>query len=132
MFGILCLSFIGCAQKNKVDPEEKKPSPPPKLVGIVISKNTKKNYVLIEYYGTWKYEEQTELTTEADGRSGVLMTSGEKLGPYIAADIESGLVDVGDAVYFQQTTSEDVTENQSDQSETPAEKPTSEVIEIPQ
>jgi hypothetical protein len=96
------LILLGCATDKKPE-EKKKPIEAPKLVGLVMSKPSKKNFVLIEYYGTWKYEDGTELQSSGAGRNACLIVSGEKLGPYLAADVESGAVDVGDAVYYSPT-----------------------------
>ncbi len=99
-----CVSLIlsGCATDKKPENKEK-PIEPPNLVGRVMSKPSKKNFVLIEYYGVWKYEDGTELRSSAEGRSACLIVSGEKLGPYLAADVESGTLEVGDAVYYSPT-----------------------------
>jgi hypothetical protein len=97
------LTISGCATGKKLAEDKKKAPEPPKLVGRVMSKPSRKNFVLIEYYGVWKFEDGTELKSSTEGRSACLIVSGERLGPYVAADVESGTVDVGDAVFHHNT-----------------------------
>ncbi len=80
------------------------PAPPvdetPKLIGRIASVPADKRFVLIQSYGTWNVESGTVLTTRGpEQRSANLLATGESLGQFAAADLQSGLVAVGDAVY---------------------------------
>jgi hypothetical protein len=84
--------------------EEPKTAPVegPKLVGRVASVPAEKKFILIQSYGKWEGETGQILTTRGpENRTANLKITGEKLGEFAAADIQSGLVEVGDAVYFQ-------------------------------
>lgn len=59
-------------------------------------------FVLIQAYGPWHVPDGATLTTRGpDERTANLMVTGEKLGQFAAADIRSGEVAVGDAVFLQ-------------------------------
>ena len=74
----------------------------PKLVGRIASVPADKRFVLIQSYGPWEIETGRILTTRGpDERTANLRTTGEKLGEFAAADLQSGTVEVGDAVYSQ-------------------------------
>lgn len=98
---LLPLFFIfltSCSEKPAA------PAPTPKsestLVGRVASIHPKGNFTLIQSYGPWKIEPGAILATlGADGRSANLRVTGEKTGQFAAADIQSGTIEVGDAVY---------------------------------
>lgn len=94
-----CATFK--ADPKKTDKTQDKPPPePPKLVGWIASVPADKRFVLIQSYGEWKIETGTILTSRgAEARSANLRVSGEKLGQFAAADLQSGAVEVGDAVY---------------------------------
>lgn len=98
---ILC--FCGCAkEEKKEEPKEKPKKPETRLVGRIQSRPSGKDFVLLESYGKWTVEEGTILYSYGDqGRSAALETSGEKLGQFVAADVKSGHVEIGDAVYFR-------------------------------
>ncbi len=56
--------------------------------------------MLIQSYGSWTIEAGTILTTRGlDERSANLLVTGESLGEFAAADLQSGSVEIGDAVY---------------------------------
>ena len=96
-------AFSGCAafKSEKPDKTKEKPaSEAPKLVGRIASIPADKRFVLIQSYERWNAEAGTILTTRgADERSANLLTTGETLGQFAAADVQSGMVEVGDAVY---------------------------------
>jgi hypothetical protein len=72
----------------------------PKLVGRVASIPADKRFVLIQSYGKWDVETGAILTTRGpEDRSANLLATGESLGEFAAADLQSGRVEVGDAVY---------------------------------
>lgn len=83
--------------------DEKKPSAPgPELVGRVATVPADKRFVLIQSYGPWKVETGSVLTTRGpDERAANLRATGETLGEFAAADLQSGSIQVGDAVYRQ-------------------------------
>jgi hypothetical protein len=100
------LCIASCASFTTKKPEEKKADPPkekiepPKLVGRIASIPQDKRFVLIQSYGKWELETGSILTTRGpDDRTANLLATGESLGEFAAADLQSGLVEVGDAVY---------------------------------
>lgn len=103
---LLCCIFIpACAATKKKEPEKEKPKPAaagPQLVGRVASIPADRRFVLIQSYGKWTIESGKILTTRGpEARTANLRTTGETLGEFAAADLQSGLVEVGDAVYSQ-------------------------------
>lgn len=100
---IAVLAFNGCAALKSEKPEKPKEKPAseaPRLVGRIASKPSDKRFVLIQSYEKWNVEAGTVLTTRGtDDRSANLLITGETLGQFAAADVQSGLVEVGDAVY---------------------------------
>ena len=104
---VLAVLFLvgGCATtKPKSDkPAEKKAVvEPPKLVGRIASIPADKRFVLIQGYGNWEADSGRILTTRGpDDRTANLKTTGERIGEFAAADLQSGTVEVGDAVYSQ-------------------------------
>ncbi len=79
---------------------EPKAAEPPKLVGRIASIPAGRKFVLIQSYSAWNVETGGILTTRgAENRSANLLVTGESLGQFAAADIQSGSVEVGDAVY---------------------------------
>ncbi len=93
--------FTSCADKPEEEPIEKKAAPAkPKLVGRVASIPADRKFVLIQAYGKWRVETGAILTTQGPGeRTANLRATGEKLGQYAAADIQSGTLELGDGVY---------------------------------
>jgi len=72
----------------------------PKLVGRIASVSKHNSYVVIESYDVWKVPTNTILaSTGSDGRTANLKVTGEKQRQFAAADIQSGSVEIGDAVY---------------------------------
>lgn len=104
---ITALLAAGCATKTpekKDAPKEKPVAEAPKLVGRIASIPQGKRFVLIQSYEKWTVEAGTVLTTRGtENRSANLITTGEKLGQFAAADIQSGTVETGDAVYSRHT-----------------------------
>lgn len=97
------LTFPACSlfkSKKPPDPEKKSAPEGPKLIGRIASIPVDKRFVLIQSYGSWKVESGTILTTRGlDERTANLLVTGEALGQFAAADIQSGSVEIGDAVY---------------------------------
>jgi hypothetical protein len=71
-------------------------------VGRIASIPADRRFVLIQSYGKWTIENDRILTTRGpEDRTANLKTTGEILGEFAAADLQSGTVEVGDAVYSQ-------------------------------
>ena len=133
---LLCCIFIpACGLLKKEKPDEDKPKPVvqgPKLVGRIASVPADRRFVLIQSYGKWEVESGRILTTRGlDERTANLRTTGETLGEFAAADLQSGTVEVGDAVYSQHVPKpvEAPTglETQQPQGELPVDPPTGDV-----
>ncbi len=100
----ICVCSCATTKSDKPkEEEEKKPVVEgPKLVGRIASIPADKRFVLIQSYGKWEVESGRILTTRGpDERTANLRTTGESLGEFAAADLQSGTVEVGDAVYSQ-------------------------------
>lgn len=87
----------------------------PRLVGRVATVPSDNRFILIQSYGSWKVPTGTVLISHgADGRTANLLATGEAMGQYAAADIQSGEVQPGDAVFARDltkpTTSDETTE----------------------
>ncbi len=97
----LFLMLSCCAEKPTEKPQEKAPDPnKPRLVGKIASISPDKKFALIQAYGTWNIETGKILASHGgDGRSANLLVTGEKLGLFAAADIQSGELEIGDAAY---------------------------------
>jgi hypothetical protein len=81
-------------------PKEKPATTAPTLVGRIASTPADKRFVLIQNYGNHKIATGTILTTRGpEERTANLLATGESLGPFAAADLQSGRVQIGDAVY---------------------------------
>lgn len=94
-----CL-LLGCAKNSEEKPTEKAKGPKPELVGRVASIPSTREFVLIQSYGSWNVQAGAILTTTGpEGRAANLKVTGEKLGQFAAADIQSGTLEIGDGVY---------------------------------
>jgi hypothetical protein len=100
---IATAALIGCSSltPEKSDKTKEKPAAEaPKLVGRIASIPPDKRFVLIQSYEKWNIEAGTILTTRGtEDRTANLLATGESLGQFAAADLQSGIVEVGDAVY---------------------------------
>lgn len=96
-----CIFLAACTHKPEETPTEKTDvESKPRLVGRVASIPTDRTFVLIQYYGKWSVATGSILTTQGpEGRTANLLATGEKLGQYAAADIRTGVLEVGDGVY---------------------------------
>ena len=103
LFAAMIVSSCGPTKPDKPKEEAKKPViEAPKLVGRIASIPADKRFVLIQSYGKWVVESGRILTTRGpDERTANLRITGETLGEFTAADLQSGSVGVGDAVYSQ-------------------------------
>lgn len=101
--GLACLTLVSCAwlgKKKKPAPEA--PSTQAKLVGRVASIPADRRFVLIQSYGKWEVQTGSVLVTRgSDDQSANLLFTGESLGQFAAADLQSGTLVVGDAVFFR-------------------------------
>ena len=95
------LVACGVFQSHKpAPPKAKSATEAPKLIGRIASIPADKRFVLIQSYEKPTIETGMILTTRgAEGRTANLLATGESLGQFAAADVQSGLVKVGDAVY---------------------------------
>jgi hypothetical protein len=105
-FALAALALAGCGvfKADNTDKAEKNSestkSEAPKLVGRIASIPAHRRFVLIQSYEKWNVEAGTILTTRGpEARTANLLATGESLGQFAAADLQSGLVEVGDAVY---------------------------------
>ena len=100
-----CVSLLlACcaAKKDGQPPKKEEPQQVLRLVARVESRPGNKDFVLLESYGKWTLADGEMLFAYgSDGRVATLMTSGEKLGQFVAADVKSGKVEIGDAVYHR-------------------------------
>jgi len=104
LFHVAILLVLGscAAEKKEEAPKTKPETEAPRLVARIQSRPGGKDFVLLEAYGKWTLEEGVNLfSTGSDGSTAALVTSGEKLGQFVAADLISGHVEIGDAVYFR-------------------------------
>lgn len=104
---LICTGLTSCA-KDPAKPAEATPpkigAEDPKLVGRIASIPADKRFVLIQSYDKWTIEAGTILTTRGpDNRVANLLVTGEALGEFAAADLQSGLAEVGDGVYLRHT-----------------------------
>lgn len=100
----LCAACSCAAWKRNAPGDDKPAGQPaataPALIGRIASVPRGQGFALIQSYGPWKAGIGTILTTRGPGqRSANLRVTGESLGQFAAADIQSGHVEVGDAVY---------------------------------
>lgn len=105
---VLCGSLLsGCGLVKKLFGSKPKAVPQARevrLAGRVEKVDTARGYVLIRRYGPWRFDPAGEVAeSRAAGRTANLYPTGERLGEHVAADIRSGAVEVGDAVYIRQT-----------------------------
>jgi len=98
LFSTTSCSFFS----RKPEPDTTKEAPElPQLVGRIASIPADKRFVLIQSYGKWNIEAGRTLTTQGpDERSANLLVTGEKLGQFAAADLQSGQVEIGDGVFI--------------------------------
>jgi len=95
----LCLSLASCGlSPSEPEPvEEKKPTS--RHIGQIASIHAAQNFVLIRRAPGITVPPGTILISEGvDGTAANLRASGESLGQMIAADIQSGIPQVGDPV----------------------------------
>lgn len=111
LFPILFL-LSACAEKPGKEPTAKaEEKPKPSLVGRIASIPADREFVLIQAYGKWNITTGAILTTQGpEGRAANLRATGEKLGQFAAADIQSGTLEIGDGVYSTVSPPEPISE----------------------
>lgn len=76
----------------------------PQLIGRIASVPAEKTFVLVQRYGKWEPTAGEILTTRGpEERTANLRLTGESLGEFAAADIQSGTLELGDGVYARHT-----------------------------
>lgn len=106
---IICLlpSFIllpACGLFKK-KPEPIKINPNVRLAGRVHKVDLAAKFILIRRYGPWRLGDGEVVESRGEGRTASLLPTGERLGEHVAADIRSGAVEAGDAVYIRRIAS---------------------------
>jgi hypothetical protein len=82
---------------------ESVPRSGPALIGRIASVAEHRQFVLVQCYRPWAGAAGAILTTRGSGgRVANLLVTGETMGSFVAADIQSGQVMAGDAVYTLQ------------------------------
>lgn len=105
LFTSLLLASCATDEEDSIPVDKTGDMIPTKLVGRIASVPSDRRFVLIQSYGDWKVSSGTILTTRGgDERSANLLVTGEVMGQYAAADIQSGEVSKGDAVYSRDYT----------------------------
>ncbi len=95
-----------CAGSKPEVVEKLENSVPDKMVGRVASVNSAAEYVLIQRFGRLEIPEDAILytlgsSTVGDDSVASIKVTGERLGQFLAADIVTGKLQVGDAVYLR-------------------------------
>lgn len=105
LMGLTCLALAGCAWLglgNKTAPDDT--ANQAKLVGRIASIPADRRFVLIQSYGKWTVETGSVLVSRGqEGRTANLLATGESLGQFAAADVQSGTLELGDAVFLLPT-----------------------------
>lgn len=102
---LACVSLCGCGWLKRetapVEKETEKPVKKAELIGRISSISPDGTFVLIQRYQSFTAAIGTVLTTRGDNdRNANLLFTGESLGAYAAADLQSGMPHVGDAVFL--------------------------------
>lgn len=104
---LLGVCFLNsCANSQPVEVKEVEDIQLDKMVARVASVNRTANYVLIQRFGRLVVPEDSILYTLGSSATGAnsaasIKVTGERLGQFLAADIMSGNLVVGDAVYLR-------------------------------
>jgi len=86
-----------------------------KLVARVASIHKEEGYALIQRYGRLKLGDNAILyTLSVDGKTANLKVTGERLGQFVAVDIMSGELNIGDAVYLRDLTEKGEIDNKAE------------------
>lgn len=88
-------------ESRPVVEETEKPAKKAELIGRISSISPDGAFVLIQRYQSFTAAIGSVLTTRGENdRSANLLFTGESLGSYAAADLQSGMPHVGDAVFL--------------------------------
>ena len=98
---LLVFCFLSACGSSPKEVEVEKPIQEIRLAGRVQRVNSSSGFVLIRRYGGWRVGDDEIVESRGEGRTANLLPSGERLGEHIAADVRSGEVEVGDAVYIR-------------------------------
>lgn len=98
----LTLALGGCTSPTQKPPITVK-NQDKRLAGRVYQVVENAQFVLIRKYGKWVVLDGETVQSHGEGRSANLLPTGEQLGEHVAADIRSGSVRVGDAVYIRKS-----------------------------
>ena len=98
---LLVFCFLSACGSSPKEVEVGKPIQEIRLAGRVQRVNSSSGFVLIRRYGGWRVGDDEIVESRGEGRTANLLPSGERLGEHIAADVRSGEVEVGDAVYIR-------------------------------
>ena len=97
---LLTWVFTACAGDVKT-PRQIPANEGRRLAGRVYQVEEESQFVLIRKYGKWAVLNGEAVISQGEGRTANLFPTGEELGEHVAADIRSGSVKVGDAVYIR-------------------------------
>ncbi len=103
LLGVFALCSCGWLKPGASAPREEAEAPParPELIGRISSVSPDGSFVLIQRYPSFNATIDSILTVHGEGqRSANLIFTGESLGAYAAADIQSGNPQVGDPVFL--------------------------------
>lgn len=95
--------ILSACTGNEQKPKPVFPSQSKRLAGRIDRVVEESRFVLIRTYGKWSVIEGETVQSVGEGRSANLLPTGEELGEHVAADIRSGSVKVGDAVYIRKS-----------------------------
>ena len=102
---VVVMPFLASCAKPAV--EEVEVVKTDKLVARVASVHAEEGYALIQRYGRLNLGDDAILyTLSVDGVTSSLKVTGEKLGQFVAVDIVSGELNIGDAVYLRDLSEE--------------------------
>ncbi len=102
----------GCAKPAGKPMEEVKSD---KLIARVASIHKDEGYALIQRYGRINLGDDVILyTLSEEGMTSNLKITGEKLGQFLAVDIVSGELNIGDGVYLRNLTENDGIDNKDE------------------
>ena len=98
---LLAMTLLPGCSSFKKSPEPAETALDTRLAGRVHRVDHVARFVLIRRYGGWHVGDGQMVETRGEGRTANLLPTGERLGEHVAADIRSGDVEEGDAVYIR-------------------------------
>ena len=98
---LLAMTLLSSCSGVKKSPGPAKAVTDTRLAGRVHRVDHAARFVLIRRYGGWHVGDGQLVETRGEGRTANLLPKGERLGEHVAADIRSGEVKEGDAVYIR-------------------------------